>query len=193
MLQHALGLLTRPQRQWHNIRYQIKDSTTEFFIFYLLVLAAIPPVSLLIGVTHFGWQNFDGSMIYLEMANAFPLALMLYMLLLFNIIGIAFAMYKLEQQAGGQADFERCLVFATFTAFPLLVSGAVGLVPIAWLDILIVCCAGLLSTRLLFTGMPIFLDSVAAHRPILASIILLCALALLALSTAIILSLWSIS
>lgn len=193
MLQHVFGLITHPKRQWHDIRYQVIDSTAESFMLYLLLLAAIPPVSLLVGVTSFGWQNFDGSIIHLDMASALPLALMLYMLLLFNIIGVAYSMYKLEQKTGGQGDFERCLVFATFTAFPLLLSGVVGLMPIAWLAITLVCVAGILSSRLLFTGMPIFLDTVAEQRPILASIILLCALTLLALSTAVILSLWSIS
>lgn len=193
MLQHVLGLLAHPKQQWQNIRLKTLDSAPETYIVYLLLLAAVPPLSLLIGVTSYGWQNLDGSLIYLTPVIAVPLALALYLLLLSNIMGVAFIMSRLEKWVGGQADFDRSLVFAFITASPLLISGIAGLVPIVWLDVLVVCVAGVFSTRLLFSGMPIFLSEVANRHPLLASIILFGALILLALSAALILSLWSLA
>ncbi len=193
MLQHVLGLLIHPQRQWRYLSNRSGDSLAESIIGYLLLLAIIPPLSLLIGVSLFGWQSLDGSLINISLRAAIPLALVLYLMILTSVVLIAFIMHRLETFLGGEAEFERCLVFAIFTAFPLLISGVVGLIPIVWLDIVLVCIAGAFSTRLLITGMPIFLDTASERKPVLVSVVLLTGFAILALNSMIVLSLWKLN
>ena len=192
MLQHVVGLLTHPRQQWQRLRYQIADSTAETFIGYLLLIAIIPPLSLVIGVTQWGWQNFDGNLVTMSLSSAAPLAVALYLLLLSCVVGIASVMFQLQRFAGGQADFERCLTFATLTAFPLFFSGIGGLIPVTWVNITLVLIAGLYSARLLLIGMPIFLNIASEQRPILAIVISLAGLVLLALCSMIMMSFWRI-
>lgn len=193
MLQHVLGLLVHPQRQWRQLSNSNGDSLAESIIAYLLILAIIPPLSLLIGVSLFGWQSLDGSLIHIGLRAAIPLAIVLYIMLLSSVVLIAFIMHRLETYLGGDAEFERCLVFAIFTAFPLLVSGVVGFIPIVWLNIVLVCIAGVFSTRLLITGMPVFLGSASESRPVLVGVVLLSGFAILALNSMIVLTLWKLS
>lgn len=192
MLQHVLGLLTHPRQQWQNLRYQTADSTAEAFIGYLLLIAIIPPLSLAIGVTQWGWQNLDGTLIHMSLSNAVSLGIILYLLLLSCVVGIAFVMFQLERFAGGIADFERCLSFATLTASPLFFSGISGLIPVVWINVSLVLIAGLYSARLLLIGMPIFLDMTSVRLPILAGFISLMGLTLLALCAMIMLSFWRV-
>lgn len=193
MLQHVLGLLIHPRRQWRYLSSGSGDSLAETIIGYLLLLAIIPPLSLLIGVSLFGWQSLSGNLISISFRSAVPLALVLYLMLLTSVVLIAFIMHRLETYLGGNTEFERCLVFTIFTALPLLISGVVGLIPIVWLDIVLVCIAGIFSTRLLITGMPVFLDTASGRKPILASVVLFSGFVILALNSMIVLSLWQLS
>lgn len=193
MLTHVIGLLVHPQRKWRQLSNSSGDSLSESIIRYLLVFAMIPPLSLLVGVSFFGWQSLDGNLLHVRLRTAIPLAIALYLMLLTSVVLIAFIMHRLETYLGGSAEFERCLVFAIFTAFPLLVSGMVGFIPIVWLDIILVCIAGVISTRLLITGMPIFLDSASERRPILVGVVLFSGFVILALNSVIVLTLWKLS
>lgn len=190
MITHLVGLLANPKKEWRYLRSHSNQSTIEIVIATWLIIATLPPLSLLIGLTGYGWQNFDGSLLHLSAEKAVPLAIVLYLLLLSIVLCLAYLMYRLENFAGGQADFERCLVFAIFTSLPLFISGLGGLIPSVWFSITWVVLAGMYSARLLFTGMPIFLDVAIEHRPLLVLIILLISFALLALCGLITFSLW---
>ncbi len=190
MITHLFGLLANPRKEWLHLRSTAGQSTVEVVILTWLVVALIPPVSLLIGLTQWGWQNLDGTVLHLSMDKAAPLAIVLYLLLLSIVVCLAYLMFRLENFAGGEADFERCLVFAIFTSLPLFLSGLSGLIPYVWVGMAWVTLAGLYSARMLFTGIPIFLDVAVEHRPLLVFIILIIAFALLALCGLITLSLW---
>lgn len=194
MLQHVLGLLFHPQRQWHSLNNSSDtgDSITESIIGYLLIMAIIPPLSLMVGISLFGWQSLGGNLIAVDFKTAILLASTLYLMLLASVAFIAFVMYRLETYFGGKTEFERCLVFAIFTALPLFLSGIVGLIPIVWLNIALVCLAGACSTRLLITGLPVFLDAASERKPILVAVVLLAGFVILALNSLIVLYLWQL-
>ena len=176
-------MLFRSQRQWRYLNDINCDSLAESLVKYLLILATIPPLSLLISVSLFGWQSLDGSIMVIGFKAAIPLALIFYLMILASVVLIAFVMQRLENYFNGAIEFEPCLVFASYTAVPLLLSGIVALIPVLWFDILVVCVAGVFSTRLLVTGMPIFLGEASQRKPLLIGVVLLTGFAVLAMNS----------
>lgn len=183
MLQHVLGLLVHPQRQWRYLNDINCDSLAESLVGYLLILATIGPLSLLVGLTLFGWQSLDGSLVTVGFKAAIPLALAFYLMILASVVLIAFAMYRIENYFNGAVEFEPCLVFASYTAVPLLLSGIVGLIPVVWFNVLVVCIAAVFSTRLLITGMPVFLYEASQRKSLLVGIILFTGFSVLAMNS----------
>ena len=183
MLQHVLGLLVHPQRQWRYLNDINCDSLAESLVKYLLILATVPPLSLLISVSLFGWQSLDGSLVVIGFKAAIPLALIFYLMILASVVLIAFVMQRLENHFNGAIEFEPCLVFASYTAVPLLLSGVVALIPVLWFDILVVCVAALFSTRLLVTGMPIFMYEASQRKTLANVVVLLTGFAVLAINS----------
>ena len=70
MITHLFGLLANPRKEWLHLRSTAGQSTVEVVILTWLVVALIPPVSLLIGLTQWGWQNLDGTVLHLSMDKA---------------------------------------------------------------------------------------------------------------------------
>lgn len=158
MLQHVLGMLTNPRREWKELREEPSGSIVEVFIRYLLVLALIPPVSLLIGTTTVGWSITGADPVQLPIETAVALALMFYLLLLLGVVLMAYAMHWMEATFGASADYERCLVFTIFTSVPMFLSGLAGLYPQLWFGVGVVLLAAAYSVYLLYTGVPVFME-----------------------------------
>jgi hypothetical protein len=78
----------------------------------------------------------------------------------------------MEKTFGADASFERCLIFTTFTATPMFLSGFIGLLPILWLDVFVVLGAVCYSLYLLYVGIPIFMNIPEERGFIFASSIL---------------------
>lgn len=179
MLQHVLGMLTHPRREWKELRQEQSGSIVEVFIRYLLLLALIPPLSLLIGTTTVGWSITGAEPVRLSLEAAVPLALVFYLLLLFGVVLMAYAMHWMEATFGASADYERCLVFTIFTSVPMFLSGLAGLFPVLWLGVVVVLLAACYSIYLLYTGVPVFMDIPPERGVIFSTAILtagLCAL-----------------
>ena len=179
MLQHVLGMLTHPRREWKELRQEQSGSIVEVFIRYLLLLALIPPLSLLIGTTTVGWSITGAEPVRLSLEAAVPLALVFYLLLLFGVVLMAYAMHWMEATFGASADYERCLVFTIFTSVPMFLSGLAGLFPVLWFAITLVLLAACYSVYLLYTGVPVFMDIPPERGVVFATAILtagLCAL-----------------
>jgi len=88
-------------------------------------------------------------------------------------------MFWMERTFGVSASYERCLIFTVFTSTPMFLSGFIGLLPILWLDVLVVLSAVCYSVYLLYSGVPIFMDIPEERGFIFASSMLtvgLCAL-----------------
>ncbi|ASP39315.1 hypothetical protein CHH28_11780 [Bacterioplanes sanyensis] len=176
---HMFGLLYHPRDEWNLIKRERPGSIASVFVRNLLFLALIPPVSLLIGTTQMGWSIAGGDVVKLSMSSAIPMAVAFYFALLVGVAFVAYCTLWMERTFGASASFERCLIFTIYTATPMFLSGFIGLVPILWLDVLVVLAAASYSIYLLYSGIPIFMDIPPERGFIFASSILtvgLCAL-----------------
>lgn len=191
MLHYVIGMLTQPRRQWVVLSKQKDDSIIEIFIRYLLLLALVPSVSLLVSTTTSGWILPGQGTVRLTVAAAVPLALTFYLLLLVGVVMMAYIMYGLESHFSVKANFERCLVFTIFTAFPLFLSGIAALYPSLWVGIALVIAAAGYSVYLLFIGLPVFLQLEQGKAVKFAILMIVAGMAALLGCGAILLLLWT--
>jgi hypothetical protein len=177
-LQHMFGLLYHPREEWGSIKKE-DHSIGHIYLTHILFLAAIPPFALLVGTTQFGWSIAGGKFYMLSMESAVPIAIAFYFALIVGMFFMAYCTYWMEKNFGADASLERCLLFTTFTATPMFLSGLIGLIPILWLNVFVVLGAVAYTVYLLYSGVPIFMNIPEERGFIFASSILtvgLCAL-----------------
>lgn len=174
-LQHMFGLMYNPKEEWDSIKKE-NHSLGHIYLTHLVILAAIPPFALFLGVTQFGWSFVGKEYYYLTMESALPLAIAFYAALLVGMFFMAYTTYWMEKTFGAEASLERCLLFTTFTSTPMFLSGLIGLIPILWLDVFVVMAAVTYTVYLLYAGVPIFMNIPEERGFIFASSILTCGL-----------------
>lgn len=175
---HMFGLLYHPKNEWSFIRKE-NYSLLQVYLRYAIFLALIPPVSLFIGTTQYGWSIAGGDVIKMSVESAALIAVLFYFALLVGVGFVAYCTYWMERTFGADASLERCLIFTIFTSTPMFLSGFIGLLPILWLDVFVVLAAVSYSLYLLYVGIPIFMNIPEERGFIFASSILtvgLCAL-----------------
>ena len=175
---HMFGLLYHPKNEWAFIRKE-NYSLLQVYLRYAIFLALIPPVSLFIGTTQYGWSIAGGDVVKMSTDSAALIGVLFYFALLVGIGFVAYCTYWMERTFGADASLERCLIFTIFTSTPMFLSGFIGLLPILWLDVFVVLGAVSYSLYLLYVGIPIFMNIPEERGFIFASSILtvgLCAL-----------------
>lgn len=146
-----------PTLAMQHIRDERLKGTSEIFI-TLAILAAIPPISLLIGTTQIGWSlTFSSEPVRLAFSSALASAVAFYFALWVSLGVVAYAIHWMEKTYGGEASLERCMNLTLYTATPLLLAGFAGLYPTLWFCVA-AGMAGLgYSTFLLFKGVPVIM------------------------------------
>ena len=175
---HMFGLLYHPKSEWSFIRKE-NYSLLQVYLRYAIFLALIPPVSLFIGTTQYGWSIAGGDVMKMSVESAALIAVLFYFALLVGVGFVAYCTFWMERTFGADASLERCLIFTIFTSTPMFLSGFIGLLPILWLDVFVVLAAVCYSLYLLYVGIPIFMNIPEERGFIFASSILtvgLCAL-----------------
>lgn len=150
---HIAGILRDPKNQWDLIRDEHYSAKTVFFG-QLSVLAAIPALSLFIGVTQVGWSVAGEDPVRLAFSSALGSALLFYVAIWLAVAFIGGCIYWMEKTYGGEASLDSCLVLTTVTATPLLLSGISMVIPMLWLNVLVGMAAMAYSVYLLYSGTP---------------------------------------
>ena len=150
---HIAGILRDPKNEWDLIRDEQYSATTVFFG-QLSILAAIPALSLFIGVTQVGWSVAGEDPVRLAFSSAAGSALLFYVAIWLAVAFIGGCIYWMEKTYGGEASIDSCLVLTTVTATPLLLSGISMVIPMLWLNVLVGMAAMAYSVYLLYSGTP---------------------------------------
>lgn len=150
---HIAGILRDPKTEWDLIREEQYSAKTVFFG-QLSVLAAIPAISLFIGVTQVGWSVAGEDPVKLAFSSALGSALLFYVAIWLAVAFIGASIHWMEKTYGGEASLDACLVLTTVTATPLLLSGISMVIPMLWLNVLVGMAAMAYSVYLLYSGTP---------------------------------------
>jgi hypothetical protein len=187
---HFWGLFSVPHAEWESISEE-KEDLIQFGLARLSILAAVPAIAFLVGITLLGWSLSGAEFNKVAIAEAVPMAIAFYLLIAIFTLLMGYFTFSMERAFGTEASFGRCLVFVTYTATPMYMAGLIGFVPIVWLCMLVLMAAVAYSLYLLYIGIPIYMNNPSGKGFIVSTSIIsagLCLLVIFNVSTVII---WS--
>jgi hypothetical protein len=151
LIQRVKNILTTPKTEWRVIDAE-PATIGGIYKNYVMILAAIPPICLLIGLLVFGMPYFAFPMGYL-----IAQAVVTYVLALVGCYVLALVIDALAPSFGGTKDRVKAFKVAAYSSTAAWVVGIVYLVPmLAILGIL-----GLYSLYLLYLGLPVLMKTPA--------------------------------
>lgn len=154
---HFWGLFSVPHAEWQSISDETLD-ITQFGIFRMLILALVPAVAFLIGITQVGWSLAGSEFHQVGLLEAFSMSVAFYALIILFTLLMTYFTFAMERAYGDEASFGRCLLFVTYTATPMFMTGLIGLVPIVWLCMTVLMLGVAYSVYLLYIGIPIYMN-----------------------------------
>ena len=157
LLNHVLGLLINPKKEWQEIRTEDK-SIAACYLELVLILALIPPFASYVGTTYIGWQIGWEEPVKLTTSSALPIAVLYYLAILVAIFVVGKAIHWMANTYGAEPTLAQCVRLAAFTATPLLLLGVMQFYPVLWLNFLVGLVALAYTVYLLYTGVPIMMD-----------------------------------
>lgn len=156
-MNHVWGLLSHPDREMKVIRGE-NETVSHHYTHHVLLMAAIPVVSALIGTTQLGWHFGEGVFSRLSLSTALLLGILFYGLMLAGVAVMGRVIYWMARNIPQRPSLARCMVFAGYVATPLFLSGLVALYPLVWLCALVGTVALFYTGYLLYVGIPTFLN-----------------------------------
>ncbi len=156
MLSHILGLFINPKKEWQAI-HDSDCSVTKCYLSYVLILAAIPPVSGYFGTTVFGWSFGAREVVKLAPESALIIAAAYYLIMLVGVFTMGLMIQWMGKTYDAEQPLSRTVSLAAYTATPLFLIGVFELMPILWVNFLVGLPALGYSVVLLYTGLPIMM------------------------------------
>lgn len=156
------GFFSPPRVQCESLSAERRDDTDsdarQFGLIRTLVLALVPAISFLIGLTQVGWSFSGAEFNPVAFDVALPLALVFYALIIIFTLLMSYFTFIMQRNHGKAVSFSRCLLFVSYTATPMFMAGLVGFIPIIWLCAAALLIAGCYSIYLLYIGIPIYMN-----------------------------------
>ncbi len=158
MIQHTVGILSRPIHEWGNIA-KLPERSLQKLILYPCILAIIPAAAWFYGTTRVGWTVGDhGEAIKLTVESARIICFLFYVAMVACVVAIGYFIHWMSDTYGADSTFTKGIVIAGLTATPMFIAGAVGFYPLLWLDLLVGVAAISWSVYLMYVGIPIVMD-----------------------------------
>jgi hypothetical protein len=149
LVDRAKNLILQPTREWQVIAAE-PHTVHDLYIDYVMIVAAIPPVSYFIGFSVVG-PTFLGVGYRVPIGHGVAHMISLYVLTLGFVYVLAAFIDWFAPKFGGERNFIQSLKVAAFAPTPLWLAGIFDLIP----ALSILALLGLYSLYLLYTGLPI--------------------------------------
>ena len=190
ILTHVWGLFSHPDREWEAIGAE-SCTIGNCYLRHVLILAALPAVSALVGSTQVGWQIGVGSAIKLSLPSALIIGAVFYVAMLAAVVTMGEFIHWMASTYDAEAPIERCVVLSAYTATPLFLAGVLTLYPLLWLNMLIGLLALAYTIYLLYLGVPIVMRVPKEQGYMFSSSILTVGMVMLVGLMAVTIMLWS--
>ena len=170
LVDRVKNILMQPKAEWPRIDAE-PSTIAGIYRNYVVILAAIPPVAMLIGLMLLG-----GAFVYLPVSFLVGQAVLSYVLTLAGVYVIALIIDALAPTFGGTRNQISAFKLAAYSMTPFWVAGILFLIPFLGIFALL---AAVYGCYLLYLGLPVLMkppaDKVLAYTivAILASIIVL--------------------
>jgi hypothetical protein len=161
ILEHTLGIMIHPDREWKAIRNE-RHSFIQVFMSHVPILALIPTLCAFIGVSQVGWSFGGGSVTKLTVSSAIALCGITYFALLVGIYILGEFINWMSSTYGVRDDADKRhyegTALAVYVSIPVLLAGFVNLYPDIYLNAAALCIAGAYSIYLIYEGIPILMN-----------------------------------
>lgn len=154
---HFIGIFVNPHREWARIRDHSK-SVIGHYLFYLIWVAALPPLAWYFGATQIGWE-LSGRTIRLTTDSAAQIMALFYVTILISVGFLGFMIHWMAQTYHAKNDdMAHGIGIAAYMLAPMFVIGLTGFYPLLWMDMLLGTLAAAYTLYLLYIGIPIVYD-----------------------------------
>ncbi len=173
LISRIKGILLTPDLEWRRIA---REDTTpqELLMTYVAVLAAIPAIADLLGMTLIGFTLPNGRVARVDFLSAFLIALFSYAMTFAVVAILAAIVYRLAPAFGVARNMQTAFKLVTYSLTPMWLAGIFLLVP--GLHFLIML--GLYGLYLLFKGIQVLLRATAEKAFMFAGTATVCAVVL---------------
>ncbi|MEP7226808.1 MAG: Yip1 family protein [Gemmatimonadales bacterium] len=144
LVERVKRILLSPQTEWEVIDAE-PTTPAELYTRYIVLLAAIGPVSQLIGFSVFGFMGYR-----VPIGTAITYALATYILTLIGTYVLALVIDALSPSFGGKRSQIQALKVAAYSSTATWVAGIFALIP----ALSVLSIVGLYSLYLLYLGLP---------------------------------------
>ncbi|WP_111641183.1 Yip1 family protein [Marinimicrobium alkaliphilum] len=181
ILQHTLGILVNPDREWQRIRNE-DQSFFKVFMLHVPILALIPVIAGYFGLTQVGWVVGSGPVVKLTHESALLICASAYIAQLVVVYVLGEYINWMSRTFGvsdsaSKRHYEGTAL-AVYTAAPMMLAGVVLLYPQLWLVVGVLVVAAAYSVYLTYEGIPILMDIPKERGFIYASSVVTVALVL---------------
>jgi len=152
LVERAKAIIVQPAREWRVIEAE-PHTLQELYTRYVMILAAIPPVSAFIGYCLVGVGHF-GATFRVPIGTGIAHMIVSYLMSLGAVYLLALVIDGFAQKFDAPKDFNAAFKLAAFTPTPAWIAGILNVVPSLWI---IGVLLGLYSLYLLFVGLPILM------------------------------------
>jgi len=154
MFSYLWGFYTNPVQTWNKIA-ALDEVSLKRCLPYVIVLATIPPIAFVYGVTQTGWQITRGGDLFLmNMDSALQIGILYYIGLMAAVILVGYMIHWMADTYGAKALISKGVILAAFSATPIFILGSVALYPVLWVALLAVLVAAAHTVYLLYLGVP---------------------------------------
>lgn len=161
ILEHTLGIMLHPDKEWKAIRTE-RHSIAQVFVSHVPVLALIPCVSAYFGVTQVGWSIGDGEAVKLTAESALSLCVLTYIAMLMGVFILGEFINWMSRSYGVSDDAKmrsyEGTALAVYVTVPIFLAGIVGIYPEIWLVTTVLLIAASYSVYLIYEGIPILMN-----------------------------------
>ncbi|MDD5593543.1 MAG: Yip1 family protein [Candidatus Margulisbacteria bacterium] len=154
IFERARAMIIRPKATWEKIKGET-NTVQDLFINYAAPLALIPAVATLIGLSLVGVRMPSGVFARAPFAEALTGGILGYVFHLLGLLAGAWAVNFLAPYFNSKVDFMAAVKLVVYSMTPVWLLGVLSALP----GLGIVQIFGLYSIYLLYTGLPVLLDT----------------------------------
>lgn len=154
MFAYIWGFYTNPESTWNKIA-NLDEGALKRCLPYVILLAMLPPIAFVYGVTQTGWQITRGGDLFLmTVDSALQIGVLYYAALVAAVVGVGYMIHWMSKTYGATTIISKGVMIAAFSATPLFILGVVAIYPVIWIALLAATFAAAHTVYLLYLGVP---------------------------------------
>lgn len=150
IIKRVIGMITKPKDEWNVVKGETL-TVADFYMKYVIILAAIPAIASFIGYAFIGISYGFGTFRF-SIGTSLTVAIVNYVSSLIGVFVMAFVIDALAPTFGAKKDMVESMKVVVFSYMPVWILGILLIIPSL---AVLVGLGGLYALYLLYTGLGI--------------------------------------